>query len=375
MAVGGVLRLLGRWLFGFLLFLLCVGVFSLFASWHSLPPKSVAIVREVWVREGSLFGPTALPFRIRVVRNEKPHPVRFLIQPPPFGIVEEVLPLQGEVSLTFRVPLWRKDTVTGNPYDGSVAFVGEVEVSCEIADYERFARRLDPLLARYTGLGQVVPLPSLVASEEEPLSLKKREDLLREIFRRDFARRMLEELGKVSQSLQFKLYFAGKVLEEVPQVSPSEKKIAIWKQLERYPWYKLEPQEMGKIVSQDTQIFERIMTYLRKEAEKSEDLGKLREEIGQYFSEYIAHNPQSYSQELWDYAIAKITETASFELKPETIRFLTYEYFHGRPALLENLLQSEDYTETLAAQYGVTIKHLKVSLLEDLASRYPELFR
>ncbi len=373
MVWGKLLRILGNWFLGLLLFLLCFGVFSLFASWHSLPPQSVAIVREIWVREGPLFGPTALPFRVRVVRNEQAHPIRFLVQPPPFGVVEDVLPIGGDISLTFRIPLWRKDTVTGNPYDGSIAFVGEVEANLEITDHERFAKRLDPLFVRYAGFGQAAQ--PFAASEEEFLPLKRREDLLREILRRDFTQRMVGELGKVSQSLHFKLYFAEKVLEEVPATSPSEKKIALWKYLERYPWYKLEPQEMGKMIAEDAQIFEKITTYLRKEGEKDAELEKLRGEIKQYFADYITRNPGSYSQELWDYVVERVVEDHPPELKPETIRSLTYQYFHARPALFENLLQSEEYTRTLVAQYGIAIKHLRVKILEDLASRYPELFR
>lgn len=373
MAGRRLLKLLGTWSLGFFLFSACVGMFLLLVSWHSLPPKSVAIVREIWVREGPLFGPSALPFRVRVVQNAEAYPKRFFVQPLPFGVVEEVLPLDGEIPLTFRIPLWRKDTVTGNPYDGSVAFVGEVRAQLAITDYEQFAQKLDPLLVRYVPLRQIAPLSAL--SREELSSLRKREDLLREILRRDFAQRMIGELGKISQSLHFKLYFAEKVLEELPVTSPSEGKIAIWKHLDWYPWYKLEPQEMGKIIAEDTQIFEKIMTYLRRENQKDAELEKLHEEIKQYFSDYIARNPQSYSQELWNFAIERITESRSLELKPETLRFLTYQYVHTHPTLLRDLLQSEEHMKNLTVQYGVAMKHLDVQILEDLAIRYPELLR
>lgn len=368
-----LLKTLGMWSLGFFLFAMCIGAVLLFASWHSLPPKSVAIIREIWVREGPLFGPSALPFRVRVVQNAETHPKRFFMQPPPFGVVEEVLPLHGEITLTFRIPLWRKDFVTGNPYDGSIAFVGEVQAHFEVTDYEQFARGLDPLLARRADLRQVAPL--FATAPEEPSPLRRREDLLREILRRDFTQRMIGELGRISQSLHFKLYFAGEVLKEFPASSPSERKIIIWKHLERYPWYKLEPQEMGKVVAEDAQIFEKIMMYLRGEGQKDPKLGELYEEIKRYFSDYVARNPQSYSQELWDFVIEKVAETHPLELKPETLRFLTYQYIHGRPALLRDLLQKEEYAKNLTTQYGVVMKHLDVQVLEDLAARYPEIFR
>lgn len=368
-----LLRTLGMWSLGFFLFAVCVGGVLLFVSWHSLPPESVAIVREIWVREGPLLGPSALPFRVRVVQNAETHPKRFLMQPPPFGVVEEVLPLHEEIALTFRIPLWRKDLVTGNPYDGSIAFVGEVQARFAITDYERFARGLDPLLARYAGWGQIAPLFAPALEESSPL--RKREDLLREMLRRDFAQRVIGELGRISQSLHFKLYFAGEVLKEFPASSPSERKIIIWKHLERYPWYKLEPQEMGKVVAEDAQIFGKIMMYLRGEGQKDSELGELYEEIKRYFSDYVTRNPQSYSQELWDFAIEKVAEAYPLELKPETLRFLTYQYVHGRPALLRDLLQKEEYTKNLTTQYGVAMKHLDVQILEDLATRYPEILR
>lgn len=366
-------KVLGMWSLGFLLFAVCLGGLLFLVSWHSLPPKSVAIVREVWVREGLLFGPSALPFRVRVVENAEGYPKRFLVQPPPFGVVEEVLPSHGEISLTFRIPLWRKDLITGNPYDGSVAFVGEIQAQFAVTDYERFARRLDPLLARYAGLNQDTLL--FAPAPGESLPLRRREDLLREILRRDFAQRMVGELGRISQSLHFKLYFAGEVLKESSVSSPSERKIVVWKQLERYPWYKLEPQEMGKIVAEDAQIFGKIMAYLRGEGQKDAVTEKLYEEIKRYFSNYITRNPQSYSQELWNFAIEKAAEAHPLELKPDTLRFLTYQYVHKYPTLLKDVLQKEEYTKNLAVQYGVTMKALDVQILEDLTARYPELLR
>ncbi len=370
-----IFGILGTWVLGFLLFLLCVlGFFIFFASWHTLPPESVAIVREVWVREGALFGPSALPFRIRVVENTKNVPVRLFVQPPPFGVVEEVLPLRGDIVFSFRIPLWRKDTITGNPYDGSVAFVGEVEANLRVVNHERFAKRLDPVLARYAGAGQISPL--LAAPEREGQVLpRKRQDLLREVLRLDFSQRMMGELGKLFQSLHFKLYFAEKVLKEAPAPSPSERKIVIWKYLERYPWYKLEPQEMGKIVAENAEIFEKIMTYLREEHEKGETYEKLRGEIQEYFAQYITQHPQSYAQELWEYAIEKASLDHPLRLTPEVLRALTYQYLHGRPAFLENLLKNEDYMKFLTTQYGVEMKNLSIRITEDLAFRYPELLK
>lgn len=370
-----ILRILGTWLLGFLLFSLCVGIFLLLlVCRHSLPPESVAIVREVWAREGVLFGPTALPFRIRVVQNTGTTPMRFLIQPPPFGVIEGIFSLQEEFPLSFRVPLWRKDMITGNPHDGSIACIGEVQASFQIAHHERFAKGLDPLLARYASPGQISPL--LASLEEVGRTLpSNRWDLFREVLRLDFGQRVIGELGRISQSLHFKLYFAQKVLEEVPLSSTSERKITIWKYLEKYPWYKLEPQEMGKIVAEDTQTFEKIMTYLRKEDQQDEEFQKLKEEIQQYFSDYIANHPQSYSQELWEYAVERALEDYPLRLTPESIRSLTYRYLHEHLALLENLFQNEEYRKTLLTQYGVEIKNLSIQMAEDLASQYPELLR
>lgn len=356
-----LLKALGFWFLGFLLFSLCLGGALFFASWHTLPPEHVAVVREIWVREGPLFGPSALPFRIRVVENPTAYPKRFWVQPPPFGVVEEVLPLHGTFSLAFRVPLWRKDAVTGNPYDGSIALVGAVEAQVAVEDHRQFARKLDPLLAR--------------EATQEGSSLGTREDLLRDILRRDFTQRMLGELGRISQSLHFKFYFAQEVLKETSATSSSERKIVIWKYLEQYPWYKLEPQEMGKIVAEDAQIFEKIMTYLRREKEETSELVKLREEIREYFSSYIARNPQSYSQELWDYAIGKIVEAYPLEVTPEKLRSFTYQYVYARPEFFVNLLKNEEYVKSLTAQYGVTLQNLDVRILEDVAARYPELLR
>lgn len=367
-----VLAILGYWLLGLVLFALCGFLLAfLLACRHVIPPQSVAIVREVWTREGALFGPTALPFRIRIVKNTQDSPMRFFIQPPPFGVVEEVLSLEEELSLSFQIPFWRKDLVTGNPYDGSIARLGEIEARFAVQNHERFAKRLDPLLLRYIGPGQAYP--SLSGAELLP---KTRKELLREMLRADFIQRFIGELGRFSQSIHFKFYFAQKVLEDSSSLlSPSERKITIWKNLEKYPWYKLEPQEMGKIVEENAQLFEKILTYVRKEAQPDEEFAQLRDEIQKYFSEYIAKNPQSYSQELWNYAIEKTSQNPSLSITPEIIRSFTYQYLEEHLALLENLLHNEDYTKTLLNQYGVEMKSLTIQMKEDLSSRYPDLLK
>ncbi|MEN3185641.1 MAG: hypothetical protein ABDK92_03255 [Atribacterota bacterium] len=323
----------------------------------------------MWTREGTLFGPSSFPFRVRIVINDTDHSHPFLIQPPPFGMIEEVIPLNTTFSISFWFPLWRKDKITGNPNDGSLVYLGQVESQFQIVDFKKFARNLDPQVFKRT-----VDLnpPLFVASLEKsgkPIP-EKRFDLLQEMLRFDFSREILAKLGQISQSIDFKVYLIQKARTGTA-LSLSEQKIQIWKYLENYPWYKLEPQAIGKIFQEDNQILSKITEYLKKEGAQDQTAKQLKAEIQEYFSRYIEKNPQSYSQELWEYSIEKglsLTHTPS----PDQIRTLTYIYVHDHLHTLEELLQSEEYQKTLTERYGVTLEKTKMVITEDLFSRHPD---
>ncbi len=365
-------RFLGNLILGLLVIFLLVSVLAvLVLCRHSLPPQSVAIVREVWSKEGALFGPTALPFRVRVLTNKTDRPLTFFIQPPPFGVIEEMMPLQAEFSFSFHFPLWQKDKITGNPNDGSIAYISTVTSSFKIGDFKKFARQLDPKAFQYQN--ETNPSPFLLSLTKSGRVIPShRLDLLREIVYFDFSQALMTTLAEISQSIHFKIYLIQKALEPRRPTSLSEQKIQIWKYLERYPWYKLEPPAIGTIFQTDNQILEKLTEYLQKEATSDPTLEDLKLEIQEYFSQYITEHPESYSQELWEYVIEKgVTLPAPPSM--EEIRSLTYVYVQNHPIILKNILSNKAYQDTLSEQYGVGILDTKIELSEDLASRYPNL--
>ncbi len=329
----------------------------------------MGIIREVWTKEGSLFGPSALPFRTRVVTNDTDRTISFLIQPPPFGVVEEVFPLDTTFPVSFDFPLWRKDKITGNPNDGSLVYLGHVESNVQILDFKKFARNLDPQVLKSTL--QTNPSPFMTSLEKSGKPIPDRRlDLLKELLRFDFSREVLIKLGQISQSIDFKIYLVHKALEG-KALSSSEQKIQIWKYLENYPWYKLEPQEIGKMFQENAQILEKITEYLKKGGATDQATKELKAEIQGYFSQYIQKNPESYSQELWEYSLEKGL-SLSHSPSPDEIRTLTYSYVHEHLDILKNLLQNENYQKTTLEPYGLTLRDTKVEITEDLVSRYPE---
>lgn len=365
------LRNFGNWLIGFLVFSILATFLSfiLFCH-HSLPPHSVGIVREVWTKEGTLFGPSSFPFRVRIVTNDTDRSRSFFIQPPPFGMVEEVISMNTTFPIAFTFPLWRKDKITGNPNDGSLVYLGRVESGVQIMDFKKFARNLDPQTLKQTiGLN---PSPFVASLEKSGKTIpEKRLDLLQEMLRFDFSREILTKLGQISQSVDFKIYLVQKARTGKDTFSLSEQKIQIWKYLENYPWYKLEPQEIGKIFQENNQILSKITEYLQKEGTSDQTAKALKAEVREYFSQYIEKNPESYSQELWEYSIEKGL-SLSHPPSPDEIRTLTYAYVHDHLPILEKLLQSENYQKALLERYGITLQKIKVEITEDLFSRYPD---
>ena len=361
---------LGNWVVNFLVLSVLIFFFSLIFLCHqSLPPRSVGIVREVWSKEGALFGPSSLPFRIRLVTNDTEKPLSFFIQPPPFGVVEEVFPIDATFPVSFDVPLWRKDKITGNPDDGSLTYLGHVETTVQVLDFQKFARNLDP--QAFKAALRTNPSPFLTSLEQSGKPIPDRRlDLLKEMLRFDFSREVLTRLGQISQSIDFKIYLIQKALTG-KTLSVSEQKIQVWKYLENYPWYKLEPQEIGKMLQENNQILEKITEYLKKESATDQAARALKTEIQEYFLQYIEKNPQSYSQDLWEYSLKKGL-SFSRPPSPDEIRILTYTYVQNHLHILEELLQNEEYQKTTLERYGIRLQDAKVQITEDLFSRYPE---
>ncbi|MGQ9474376.1 MAG: hypothetical protein ACUVRN_10080, partial [Candidatus Caldatribacteriaceae bacterium] len=314
--------------------------------------------------------PTALPFRVRVLKNPTTQPHHFFIQPPPVGVVEEIFPLEITFSISFSFPFWRKDKITGDPNDGSIAYIGQVESKVTVIDFQKFARNLDP--QAFKMVAEVNTSPFLTYLEKIGKTIpEKRLELLQEILLFDFSQEVLKKLTQISQGIDFKIYLVQKNRNEKP-LSLSEQKIQLWKYLENYPWYKLEPQEIGKMIQENNQILEKITEYVKQEHTSSEAVKALRQEIQEYFAQYIQKNPQSYSRELWEYSIEKGL-SMSHPPSPDDIRALTYSYVHDRLHILEDLLRSEDYQKNLLERYGITIAETTVKIGEDLSSRYSEL--
>lgn len=366
-----VLRVTGSWLVGLLMVVIVFGLLSFFfLSRHSLPPQHFAIVREVWVREGSLFGPSALPYRVRVVENNTSRVINFLVQPPPFGVVEDIFPMNTDVPLKVEVPLWTKDRISGDPNDQSLVYVANIKALISIVDREKFAKKIDPLLFRYR-LNFIDEEPEFQFMKNGSVAIPaNRVDLLKEMCRARFYSELFGLLGKIGSSIENKLYFLSRTIEKEGK-SDSEVKIEVWKTLERYPWYRLEPSALANIFQKERRVFEKIVEFLQAENRDAEKAKILRGEIKQFFDGYISQNPESFLQNLWDYSIEIFLEKGNVGT-PEEIRALTYRFIHQNTQLLKKALQGGEGKSWGEQNYGFVFKDVGISFEEDLAANYAQ---
>ncbi|WP_369019287.1 hypothetical protein QBE54_05250 [Thermatribacter velox] len=364
-----VFRIAGNWLVGLLVVTVIFGFLSFFfLSRHSLPPQSFAIVREVWVRESPLFGPSALPYRVRVVENSTPRAASFLVQPPPFGVVEDVFPLDSGIPMEVKVPLWTKDQISGNPNDQNLVYVADIKTTISIVDREKFAKRVDPLLVRYR--------LDLIGEEAEFQFMKSgsvvvpesRIDLAKEMCRARFYSELFELLSQIGGSIENKLYFLSRTVAREGK-SDSEVRIEIWKTLERYPWYRLEPDALANVLQTEREVFEKIVELLQAENRDAEKAEVLRNEIKQFFDNYVDQHPGSFLQDLWDYSVEVFLTQGSIRT-PEEIRALTYRFVHQNTQLLQEALQGGKEQSWSEQKYGFAFQDIEIVFEEDLATNY-----
>ena len=364
-----VFRIAGNWLVGLLVVTVIFGFLSFFfLSRHSLPPQSFAIVREVWVREGPLFGPSALPYRVRIVENSTPRAASFLAQPPPFGVVEDVFPLDSGIPMEVKVPLWTKDQISGNPNDQNLVYVADIKTTISIVDREKFAKRVDPLLIRYR--------LDLIGEEAEFQFMKSgsvvvpesRIDLAKEMCRSRFYSELFELLSQIGGSIENKLYFLSRTVAREGK-SDSEVRIEVWKTLERYPWYRLEPDALANVLQTEREVFEKIVELLQAENRDTEKAEVLRNEIKQFFDNYVDQHPGSFLQDLWDYSVEVFLTQGSIRT-PEDVRSLTYRFVHQNTQLLQEALQGGKEQSWSEQKYGFAFQDIEIVFEEDLATNY-----
>jgi DNA-binding ferritin-like protein (Dps family) len=364
-----VFRIAGNWLVGLLVVTVIFGFLSFFfLSRHSLPPQSFAIVREVWVREGPLFGPSALPYRVRIVENSTPRAASFLAQPPPFGVVEDVFPLDSGIPMEVKVPLWTKDQISGNPNDQNLVYVADIKTTISIVDREKFAKRVDPLLIRYR--------LDLIGEEAEFQFMKSgsvvvpesRIDLAKEMCRSRFYSELFELLSQIGGSIENKLYFLSRTVAREGK-SDSEVRIEVWKTLERYPWYRLEPDALANVLQTEREVFEKIVELLQAENRDTEKAEVLRNEIKQFFDNYVDQHPESFLKDLWDYSVEVFLTQGSIRT-PEEIRALTYRFVHQNTQLLQEALQGGKEQSWSEQKYGFAFQDIEIVFEEDLATNY-----
>jgi len=338
-------------------------------SRQTLEPGEKAIIREVWKKEGPLWGPSPPPYQVRVVKNNSSRQITFFIQPYPFGYVEEIIK-EGEVKeFSFDLPLWTKDTITHNPDDASIARVLSGEGEFQIKDIRLYAENLDYRGLPYAKQGDLLyPVKAFLIRRGREPEVSSREELLSEIVYMGFSQFFSTTVNKWGESIAQKYTLLAKSIREREIISIKEREEFIADFLKKYPWYKLEPDSLEKLRGnvEVQELFQKYFEALR--AENLQLANSSLREIEEFFSRYIEKNPEAYDEEKWDYVKSLLLHSDTFpsEYKLEFI----YPFVEER---IQDI--REEYTKTMqqeiSTSYGVEILKFQVEMKEDLTARHP----
>lgn len=376
--VKGLRALPGRILGGIIGCIIILGTVGL-VDWYLtsrqvINPGEIAIIREVWHREGPLWGPTSPPYRVRVVENRTENKKKFLIQPYPFGYVEEIVEKEEIKEFSFRVPSWRKDSITQDPNDASIVRVCSAEGKLKTEDAGLYARNLDhkqvPHARKADSLYAV--RQSLTRKGQEPV-LDSREELLSELIYLDFTAYLSQTLSEWEESLAQKYQVLTNYFRENKITSAAEKREHLADFFKQYPWYKVEPKVFQEELSKDPTTRDLFQEYV--EATQEEDTSKTRQALDKihiFFEEYIRENPDVYHKEKWDFIenliIEKSVDSPDFDPRyglsfaEEQIQLIEENYVKILP---------QDIEKT----YGVKIFEFGLQMMDELTVKYPTLLR
>jgi len=343
----------------------------LVTSRQTIGPGESAIIREVWKKEGPLIGPSSPPYSVRTVENNSSKSIIFTIQPFPFGYVEEILKKGESKTFSFNLPLWTKDNVTFNPDDSSIARVLTVKGKFQIENIKLYAENLDYLKLSYAKDGDLLyPVKSFLLQRGMDIKLESRKRLLSEVVYFDFSRFLSSKIDQWGKSIAQKYTMLAKSIREKNITSKEEKEKFVASWLEKYPWYKLEPEYVEKLRenSEVQTLFQKYLEALRSN-NKELSLSCLKE-IQDFFTAYIEKNPQAYNKEKWEYVKSILLKPGQLppEYKPEMVYPLVEKHIKD---IKEKYLQSQK--ENILKTYGVKILNLQVKIKDDLTTKYPYL--
>lgn len=357
---------------GIIIVLASVGFIDyLLTSRQKLEPGEGAIIREVWKKEGPLLGPSAPPYQVRTVENNSSESITFIIQPFPFGYVEEVLKKQEVKTFSFDLPLWTKDSITGNPDDASVARVLLGKGKFQVKNLKLYAENLDYRKLPYSREGDLLyPVKEFLKKRGMEIKLTSRERLFSEIVYLNFFQFFSTTVDRWEKSVAQKYTMLAKSIRERNITSTKEKERFIKDFLESYPWYKVEPEHMEKLRENPEvqKLFQKYLEALR--SEKHELVASSLKEIQGFFTTYIKENPQAYDEEKWKYVKSILLQPDILppEYKPQMVYPLLEKNIQD---IQENYLQTE--RENILSTYGTDIFKFQLMIKDDLTTRYPYL--
>jgi len=345
------------------------GIDWLLTSRQTLDRGEGAIIREVWEKEGALWGPSSPPYRIRVVKNNSSKKIIFFIQPYPFGCVEEIVK-KGEIKrFSFNLPLWTKDTITNNPNDASIARVLFADGQFKISNIKLYAENLDYRKLPYAHQGEeLYEVKKFLLQRGREPEVSSREDLFSEIVYMDFSKFFSTAVDKMVNSIAPKYTLLAKPMREEGISSIEDKKKFIRNFLDKYPWYLLEPEYLEKL-RENPEIQKLFQNYFEALRKKNKELINLNfKKIKNFFSRYMEENPASYDEEKWNYVKSLLLSANALpkEYKPEFMYPFVEKHIQG---IYKN------YTRKLhhdaSTTYGVNIVKFKLNIKDDLTARYP----
>lgn len=346
-----------------------MGIDWLLTSRQTLEEGEAAIVREVWKKEGVLWGPSPPPYQVRVVKNESSKKITFFIQPYPFGYVEEIVKKKEVKKFSFDLPLWTKDNITNDPNDASITRILSVNGQFKVNNIQLYAENLDYRKLPYAHPGErLYEVKNFLLQRGREAKLTSREELLSQIIYLDFSQFFSTTVDKLGNSIAQKYTILAKPMREEGISSVEDKKRFIKDFLGKYPWYMLEPDYLEKL-RENPEVQELFQNYFEALKTKNQKLISSNfQKIKDFFTQYIKENPGSYDQEKWDYVKSLLLATNNLpeEYKPQ----LVYPFIEKH---IQNI--SQNYTKKLYQEtpttYGVNILQFKVNIKDDLTVRYP----
>jgi len=338
-------------------------------SRQKIEPGESAIIREVWKKEGPLIGPSSPPYNVRVVENNSSEPLTFIIQPFPFGCVEEILKKEKVRDFSFNLPLWTKDSITSDPDDSSIVRILSASGNFKVKNVNLYAQNLDHLELPYAKQGDLLyPLKNFLMQRGVDLEIGDRQRLFSELMYFDFSKFFSTKVEEWGKSVAQKYTILAKSIQEKNITSSEEKERFINEFLEKYPWYKLEQDYFNKL-RENKEVQTLFQKYLEALSSKNEELAiSSLKEIQKFFKRYIEENPQAYDKEKWEYvkSILLKEENPPSEYKPE----MMYPFIEKNIQQIKNMYLEEE-KENILHTYGIELINMQVKIKDDLTARYP----